>query len=108
MLGPVHKTSDAPDGKEQDSPELRSRTDARKERLAREDGLMSLSETLVSSSDAVLGKLELSEALTDAITSARRVRTGSARNRALRQVRSTLRDEDFEAIRRKLGAVHGK
>src|SRR5213075_6205 len=87
-----------------DDEDLRSRTDARKERLAREELLMSLSDALVSSGAAVLGRLELSEALTDAIRNTQSVRTGSARNRALRLVRSALRNEDFEAIRRKLGA----
>lgn len=101
------KSPDAPDpGNEEE--DLRSRTDLRKERLAAEEGLMKLAEALVSKGDAVLGRLELSESLTDAIRNARRVRPGAARNRALRLVRATLRDEDFEAIRRRLDAVHGK
>jgi ribosomal 50S subunit-associated protein YjgA (DUF615 family) len=92
---------------QEDAAELRSRTDARKERLAREELLMRLSEALVSSGAAVLARLELSEVLADAIRNTQSVRAGSARNRALRLVRSALRNEDFEAIQRKLGAVHG-
>jgi len=105
----VSKSNDLP-GHDQpeETAELRSRTDARKERLAREELLMELSGALVSSSAAVLGKLEISEELMDAIRKTQSIRTGSAHNRALRLVRSTLRNEDFEAIRQKLGAVHGR
>jgi ribosomal 50S subunit-associated protein YjgA (DUF615 family) len=92
---------------EEDPASLRSRTDARKERIAREDSLMELSGALVSSGVAVLGKLDLSESLMDAVRNAQAIRRGPARNRALRLVRSALRNEDFEAIRRKLGGVHG-
>jgi ribosomal 50S subunit-associated protein YjgA (DUF615 family) len=92
---------------QEDDENLRSRTDARKERLAREELLMKCSDALVSSGDAVLKKLDLPEALMDAIRSAQAIRPGPARNRALRLVRSALRDEDFEAIRQKLSAVHG-
>lgn len=101
------KPTGAP-GTEPEEEDLRSRTDLRKERLATEEGLMKLSEALVSSGDAVLDKLSLSQELTDAIRNAQRVRAGAARNRALRLVRATLRDDDFEAIRNRLGAVHGK
>lgn len=98
---------DAPDpGNEEE--DLRSRTDLRKERLAMEEGLMKLAEALVSSGDGVLGKMVLSEGLMDAIRNAQRVRAGAARNRALRLVRATLRDEDFEGIRKALGTVHGR
>ena len=93
---------------EDDALELRSRTDARTERLAREELLMRLSDALVSSGAAVLGKLGLPEGLMDAIRNTQSVRTGPARNRAIRLVRTALRNEDFEAIRRKLGAVIGK
>ena len=93
---------------EDEATSLRSRTDLRKERIAREDSLMELSDALVSSGAAVLGKLDLPESLTDTIRNAQATRPGPARNRALRLVRSALRNEDFEAIRRRLGAVHGK
>lgn len=103
------KPTDVPDDDQEDaSASLRSRTDARKERIAREDLLMKLSDSLVSSGAAVLGKLGLPESLMDAIRNAQSIRPGPARNRALRLVRTALRDEDFEAIRRKLGAVHGR
>jgi ribosomal 50S subunit-associated protein YjgA (DUF615 family) len=93
---------------EDDATSLRSRTDARKERIAREDMLMKLSDALVSSGAAVLGKLDLPESLMDAIQNTQSIRPGPARNRALRLVRSALRSEDFEAIRQKLSAVHGR
>jgi len=76
--------------------------------MATEEALMDLSEALVGCGDVVLGKMDLSEALTAAIRGAQRIRSGSARNRALRLVRTTLRDEDFDALRRKLDEVHGK
>lgn len=100
---PPASTDESPDS----SPDLRSRTDARKERLATEEGLMKLSEKLVSCGDAVLAKLDLPDDALDAIRGAQRVRPGAARNRALRLVRSTLRDADFEVIRQKLLDVHG-
>lgn len=97
----------AADEPQDDDSDLRSRTDARKERLAREESLMRLSETLVSASPAVLDKLKLPESLMDAIRDTRAIRPGPARNRSMRLVRSALRDEDFEAIRQKFAAVHG-
>jgi ribosomal 50S subunit-associated protein YjgA (DUF615 family) len=104
----VPKRNDPPgDAPPDDESDLRSRTDARKERLAREELLMRLSEALVASGAAVLEKLELPEALMDAIRDTQAIRPGPARNRSLRLVRSALRDEDFEAIRQKFGAVHG-
>ena len=103
------KSSDVPGSdQENDAESLRSRTDARKERIAREDLLMKLSDALVSSAASVLGKLDLPESLIDAIRNTQSMRAGPARHRALRLVRSALRNEDFEAIRQKLGAVHGR
>src|SRR5689334_18594012 len=106
----MSNSSDLPrhDQPEEEEEDLRSRTDARKERIAREELLIELSDALVSSGAAVLGRLELSEELMDAIRSTQSIRMGSARNRALRLVRTALRNEDFEAIRQKLGAVHGR
>jgi ribosomal 50S subunit-associated protein YjgA (DUF615 family) len=105
----VPKSNNVPGSEqEKDAPSLRSRTDARKERIARENLLMKLSDALVSSGAAVIGKLDLPESLLDAIHDAQSIRPGPARNRALRLVRSALRNEDFEAIREKFGAVHGQ
>lgn len=102
------RATDTTGPEEDDAEDLRSRTDARKERLATEEALMKLSETLVSLGDAPLGKLALSEELMHVIRGAQAVRAGAARNRAVRLVRATLRGEDFAAIRQRLGAVHGK
>ena len=98
------------DGSDQDDDvaNLRSRTDARKERITREDLLMKLSDALVSCGPAVLAKLDLPESLMDAIQNTQPIRPGPARNRALRLVRAALRNEDFEGIRDRLGAVHGR
>lgn len=104
----MSKSSHSPGSDEQDdATSLRSRTDARKERLAREELLMRLADALVSSGTAVLAKLDLPETLMDAVRNTQSIRPGPARNRALRLVRSSLRNEDFEAIRQKLAAVHG-
>jgi ribosomal 50S subunit-associated protein YjgA (DUF615 family) len=91
----------------EDPRELRSRTDARKERLAAEEGLMKLSEELVRLGEGLLAKLELPDAVMDSIRNAQRVRAGAPQNRAIRLVRSALRDEDFEAIQKRLGKIHG-
>jgi ribosomal 50S subunit-associated protein YjgA (DUF615 family) len=104
----VPKWNDPPsDEPQDDASDLRSRTDARKERLAREELLMQLSEALASSNSAVLAKLNLPESLMDAIRDTQAIRPGAARNRSLRLVRSALRNEDFEAIRQRFGSVHG-
>jgi ribosomal 50S subunit-associated protein YjgA (DUF615 family) len=103
----VPKSTDPPN-QDHEEDDLRSRTDARMERLAREDLLMRLSDALVSSSPAALAKLGLPESLFDAIRDTQSVRVGSARNRAIRLVRAALRSEDFDAIREKLTAVNGK
>jgi ribosomal 50S subunit-associated protein YjgA (DUF615 family) len=105
----VSKRIGHPEGDDQDDAvDLRSRTDARKERLAREELLMALSEALVSASAAILEKLDLPEGLLDAVRSTQSIRRGAARNRALRLVRAALRSEDFEAIEGKLRDVHGR
>ena len=80
--------------------DLTSRTDRRKERLAGEQALMSLAEALVELSEQALARLELPEGVLDPVADARLVRSGAARNRALRLVRSALRDLDEAELRR--------
>src|SRR5687768_189249 len=74
--------------------DLTSRTDRRKERLAREEQLLRLSELLVGLSEQASARLELPEDVLAPIADARRVRSAAAQNRALRLVRSALRNLD--------------
>jgi ribosomal 50S subunit-associated protein YjgA (DUF615 family) len=87
--------------------QLRSRSDARRERIHAEESLMMVGEALVSASASLLSKLDLPGGLREAIVSAQRVREGAARNRALRLVRGALRDVDVEALRESLQTTHG-
>jgi ribosomal 50S subunit-associated protein YjgA (DUF615 family) len=80
--------------------DLTSRTDRRKERLAEEEALMSLAETLVGLSEQALARLELPEGVLDPVADARLVRSSAARNRALRLVRTALRDLPEDELRR--------
>jgi ribosome-associated protein len=88
---------------EPDDPrDLRSRTDERRERKTSETKLFELAQTLVGLSERSLAKLELDEALLDAVHDARLITSPAARNRALRVVRATLRNLDAEAIAKRL------
>jgi ribosomal 50S subunit-associated protein YjgA (DUF615 family) len=87
-----------------DDPSLRSRTDARKERLEAETALFELAEALVALNDRALEKLGLPEEIVEAVQGARRLRRG-AQTRALRLVRAALRDADVDAIRKGLARV---
>ena len=89
----------------EDAEDLRSRTDDRKERLRSEQDLMELAERLVDLAERSLGKLELPEALIDAIRRARVIRSPPARKRALRVVRSALRDGDAPRIKKQLAGL---
>jgi ribosomal 50S subunit-associated protein YjgA (DUF615 family) len=86
--------------------QLRSRSDARRERLYSEENLLMLGEALVAASAPLLSKLDLPDGLSEAIVAAQRTREGAARNRALRLVRSALRDVDVEALREHLQTTH--
>jgi ribosome-associated protein len=85
--------------------DLTSRTDRRKERLAEEEALMSLAETLAGLSEQALARLDLPESVLDPVADARLVRSGAARNRALRLVRAALRDLEHAQLRRIRDAV---
>ena len=87
--------------------QLRSRSDARRERLHAEETLMMLGEALVSASASLLSKLDLPDGAREAIVSAQRVREGCARNRDIRVVRGALRVVDIEALRDSLQTTHG-
>jgi ribosomal 50S subunit-associated protein YjgA (DUF615 family) len=85
---------------EEDDRDLRSRSDARRERKRREAAWVELGEALVNLSPRRLAQLALPEELHDAVLEARAVRSPSARMRALRLVRRELRacDEAVTAL----------
>lgn len=84
---------------EADDRDLRSRTDAKKERKDREESLAVLAEQLTALSSKELGRLELPEALADAIRDARAIHSPVARARQLRIVRRELRECDGQLVR---------
>ncbi|HVW30167.1 MAG TPA: ribosome biogenesis factor YjgA [Polyangiaceae bacterium] len=86
--------------------DLRSRSDARRERKASEEALMQLAKALVDLPERTLAKLALPESLLDVVVKARLVPGGGPKNRALRLVRIVLRDGDADAIARALRDVH--
>ncbi len=89
--------------------DVRSRTDARRARQVREEALVRLARDLVALSAARLQRLELDEALFDAVSDARAITSHSAKNRQVRAVRAALRDADWWTIRTRLDALveHG-
>jgi ribosome-associated protein len=95
------------DGTNDDEEEdLRSRSDARRERKESEEALMQLAKALVDLPERTLSKLSLPEDLLDVVLKARVVPGGGPKNRALRLVRIVLRDGDSASIARALRDVH--
>lgn len=92
-----------------DDRDLRSRTDAKEERVAVEDTLSELGEALVACKPQWLEKLSLSDRLIDAISDARLIKSPIAKNRQLRIVRRELRDSDWQRVQTLLGELreHG-
>ena len=82
---------------DEDDRDLRSRSDARRERKRREAAWADLGEVLVRLTQRQLAQVELPEGLRDAVLEARRITSPVARTRALRLVRRELRGCD-EAI----------
>lgn len=87
------------DGEPDDPRDLRSRTDARRERREAEERLLELANELVDLADRLREKLELPESVEEAVLEARRIKSIPARNRAVRTVRIALRDSEPERIR---------
>ena len=85
---------------------LRSRSDARRERKASEEALMRLAKALVELPQRSLDRLALPEGVLDVVVRARLVRDPGPRNRALRLVRIALRDGDAARIAQALDEVH--
>jgi len=80
--------------------DLTSRTDRRRERLAQEEALLRLAELLVGLSEQATARLDLPEDVLAHVADARLVRSSAAKNRALRLVRSALRNLEDEALQR--------
>jgi len=93
-----------------DDRDLRSRTDAKEERVATEEALTALAKDLVDTKGAWLEKLGLDERLHDAIKDAQKIKSPIAKNRQMRVVRRELREAaDWQLIRKGLTALatHG-
>jgi ribosomal 50S subunit-associated protein YjgA (DUF615 family) len=79
--------------------DLTSRTDRRKQRIAEEEALLRLGELLVGLSEQAVSRVGLPEDVLTAVTDARLARSAAARNRAVRLVRSALRNLDDDALK---------
>ncbi len=90
---------------ESDEP-LRSRSDDRRERKARETALVELARGLVDASNRELDRLGLEGALLAAVVQTRKIPSPAARMRALRVVRQELRDMDADALALRLRELH--
>lgn len=90
---------ESPNGPTDGEEDLRSRTDARRERKQSEEELMQLGKTLVDLKDRLLAKVSLPDAVRAALREARRIRDPAPHYRALRVVRVALRDADVAQIR---------
>ncbi|HEX4337112.1 MAG TPA: ribosome biogenesis factor YjgA [Polyangiaceae bacterium] len=86
--------------------DLRSRSDARRERKQSEEALMNLAKALVELPARTLERLKLPEQVQDVVDRARLVPGGGPKNRALRLVRIALRDGDGVGIAQALEDVH--
>jgi ribosome-associated protein len=82
----------------EDDRDLRSRSDARRERKQKEAAWADLGEALVNLSARQLEQIALPEGLLDAVLEARRIASPAARARALRLVRRELRSGDEAVI----------
>jgi len=90
-----------------DPRDLRSRSDDRRERRTSEERLMALAESLAGLTDRALAKLSLPEEVQDALQNVRMISSATARNRALRTLRTALRAVDSEQIDKQIANSHG-
>jgi len=95
-----------PDPEDDDAPR-RSRTDDKKQRVATETALAELAARLLTASPRALAALELDDDALSAVADAKLIESPSARGRALRRVRSTLRGTDWLTVLRRLDAWAG-
>ncbi|HET9953913.1 MAG TPA: ribosome biogenesis factor YjgA [Polyangiaceae bacterium] len=82
--------------------DLPSRADKKREVREREERLMSLARQIVELSPRLTTKLELPDLLLEAVDHARRIPSAPAQYRALRKVRTLLRDDDVPELERRL------
>lgn len=85
--------------------DLRSRSDDRRDRVAREEALLRLAVALIGLPGKELLRVDLPESVLDVVMDARKVRPGAARNRIVRLVRAALRDMDADVLARTLERV---
>ncbi len=90
---------------DEDDRDLRSRSDARRERKQREADLAELADALVEISGRQLEALELSPELADAVLEARSIRSPVAKKRALRLIRRELRGGDAASVQARLARL---
>jgi ribosome-associated protein len=84
---------------------LRSRSDARKERLGEADALMRMARELSGLSDRQVARLQLSEDLREVVLAARQITSPTARNRHMKVIRRVLRALDWEQLHGELQEV---
>jgi ribosome-associated protein len=102
----MRKLSDVlADQQRPDPRDLRSRSDAKRERKSREDWLATLAQDLVALRPRHVERLALPEPLADAIRDARAITSPIARARQLRLVRRALREVDADALARRVQEV---
>ena len=82
--------------------ERRSRTSAKRERVANEEALSELVKNLIALPQRMLGELELPEFILDGIVDAKRIKDPSSLDRHLRHVRSLLRDLEWQPMLRRI------
>ena len=90
---------------EADDRDTRSRSDARTERLAASDRLMTLGRTLGELPEKQLRKLDLPELLADAVNDLRRIESAPARHRQLKIVRRHLAHVDVDRLEQTIESV---
>lgn len=90
---------------ELDDRDPRSRSDARTERLAHSDRLMTLAKSLCELPEKTLRRLELPELVADAVASGRLIESPNAFKRQLKLIRKELGDADYEGIERSMEAA---
>lgn len=90
---------------ELDDRDPRSRSDARDERLAHADRLMTLAQTLCDLPEKQLKALELPDLVADAVTSGRLIESPNALKRQMKLIRKELGDADYAAIEKQVEIV---
>lgn len=90
---------------ELDDRDTRSRSDARTERLAHAERLMTLATTLCGLPEKQLKSLELPELVADAVVSGRLIESPNALKRQMKLIRKELGDVDYEAIEKQVDAL---